>query len=515
MAADLRPEGIPVYVEDVVITTPGLAGRVEVYAGGSAGMRAAEDTTEAFRRALDEAGVAEQLTVEVSQHSELDAAGGTRAGGGGSEITVEVPAPGQGNGQLLLYAAEDGSLTWHLPADVAPGEVATRGGERRTYRIPREVVSPDSGLGGSGQRGLLGAVGTKLFKVLVFPLIDPVLGRVGDYFAGRWEEHHRRNEVRWFGPDAFQTAVVPAFGVDDWTRVRGGTALLFIHGTTAQAHTAFAQLPAETLAELQRRYGGRVFALDHFTISVTPHDNVRWLAEHLGDGAPLTLDVVAHSRGGLVGRALAERADELGLAGRLRVRTLVMVGTPNAGTALADRDHVSQLLDRFTDLVQYLPDNGVTDVVGLVLSILKQLSIGAFGGLEGIMSMNPTGSYLTAFNAPALEGAPGRDAPALDAPAAAGVAGSPVTYRAIASNYQPPQGSSLARIARNGATDIVFANTSNDLVVPTNGVFEVAGAAGFPVADPLVFPAEAGVDHSSYFGRPEVAARLLEWLPGG
>lgn len=503
MAADLRPEGIPVFVEDVVITTPGLAGRVEVYAGGSAGMRAAEDTTEAFRRALDDAGVAEQLTVEVSRHSELDAAGGTRAGGGGSEITVEVPAPGEGNGQLLLYAAEDGSLTWHLPDDVAPGEVATRGGERRSYRIPREVVSPDSGFGGSGQRGLLGAVGTKLFKVLVFPLIDPLLGRVGDYFAGRWEEHHRRNEVRWFGSDVFQTAAVPAFGVDDWTRVRGGTALLFIHGTTAQAHTAFAQLPAQTLAELQRRYDDRVFALDHFTISVTPHDNVRWLAEHLGDGQPLTLDVVAHSRGGLVGRALAERGDELGLTGRLRVRTLVMVGTPNAGTALADRDHVSQLLDRFTDLVQYLPDNGVTDVVGLVLSILKQLSIGAFGGLDGIMSMNPTGTYLTAFNTPAYTPS-----------AAAGVAGNAVTYRAIASNYRPPQGSSLARIARNGATDIVFASTKNDLVVPTDGVFEVAGPAGFPVADPLVFPAEAGVDHSSYFGRPEVAAKLLEWLPG-
>jgi hypothetical protein len=29
-----------------------------------------------------------------------------------------------------------------------------------------------------------------------------------------------------------------------------------------------------------------------------------------------------------------------------------------------------------------------------------------------------------------------------------------------------------------------------------------------------VFAAEAGVDHSSYFTRPEVSAKLLEWLPG-
>lgn len=30
----------------------------------------------------------------------------------------------------------------------------------------------------------------------------------------------------------------------------------------------------------------------------------------------------------------------------------------------------------------------------------------------------------------------------------------------------------------------------------------------------LVFAKEAGVDHSSYFTRAEVSAKLLEWLPG-
>jgi hypothetical protein len=57
-----------------------------------------------------------------------------------------------------------------------------------------------------------------------------------------------------------------------------------------------------------------------------------------------------------------------------------------------------------------------------------------------------------------------------------------------------------------------MANT--DLVVPTTGAYEVDGVTGFPIADPLVFPAEAGVDHASYFTRPEVSAKLLEWLPG-
>jgi hypothetical protein len=170
-----------------------------------------------------------------------------------------------------------------------------------------------------------------------------------------------------------------------------------------------------------------------------------------------------------------------------------MVGTPNAGTALADKAHLSQLLDRVTDLAQFIPDAGVTDVVGLVLSILKQLTVGAFGGLEGIMAMDPAGDYLRAFNT---------------------TPGSSATYRAIASDYQPVRGSSLARVARNAGTDFVFQKAGNDLVVPTQGVYQVDGVAGFPVADPLVFAADAGVDHSSYFARPEVSAKLLEWLPG-
>jgi pimeloyl-ACP methyl ester carboxylesterase len=496
MAEDLRPEGIPVFVDTVVITTPGLSGRVEVHRPGTDGMRGAEDSTQEFRRALEEAGMTEQLTVEISGQRELDATGGSRGGGDGTAITVEVPAPGEGNGQLLLYAAEDGSLSWHLPDDVAPDQVVTRGGERRTYRLPRAVVLAEEGGDGSGQRGILGAVGTKLFKVLVFPLLDPVLGRVGDYFAARWEQKNRRNLVRWFASDDFQRADVAAFAAPDWGRVEGGPALLFIHGTTAQSNTAFQQLPTSTLVELVDRYQGRVFALDHFTISVTPHENIKWLAEQLASLAgesPLTLDIVSHSRGGLVGRVLAERGADLGLTGRVTVRTLVMVGTPNAGTALADKANLSKLMDRVTDLVQFIPDNGVTDVLGLVLSILKQLTVGAFGGLDGIMSMDPQGDYLKAFNA---------------------TPGSSATYYAIASDYAPPKGSSLATIARDAGTDLVFAKAGNDLVVPTRGVFEVDGATGFPVAEPFVFPREAGVDHSSYFTRPEVSARLLEWLPG-
>ena len=485
MAEQLRPEGIPVVVGDVLITTPGLTGDVEVHGAGSQGMRGQEQATAEFHEALALAGMEEQISVVVSRHAELDATDGTRGRGGSDDIVVEVPAPGDGNGQLLLYAAEDGSLSWHLPDSVAPDQVPARGGERRTYRIPRAIV-PVAEREPTADRGILGAVGTKVLKVLVFPLVDPVLGRVGDFFASRWEARHRRNRLRWMAPGTFTSPDAPSFTDADWAVARQGPTLLFLHGTFAQAHTAFARLPVDTVVELHRRYGGRLIALDHHSVSMSPRENADFLAGLVPVGPDLVLDVVTHSRGGLVGREIASNGAPLA------VRSLVMVASPNAGTVLADRRHLADLLDRITDLVQFVPDNGVTDTIGLVLAVLKQLAVGAVGGLDGLTAMDPRGSYLEELNA--------RPAPAAD-------------LRAVAADYEPPRGAPLARVARDGATDLVFGASENDLVVPTAGCYEVPGATGFPITERLVFDAAGGVEHNSFFARVELSDRLLDWLP--
>lgn len=483
MAEALRPEGIPVPVQDVVVTTPGLAGQVEVYRAGSAGMRGEEQSSADFQAALAASDLSEQLSVVISGQSELTAGGGTRASGGSDDIVVDVPAPGDGNGQLLLYAAEDGSLSWHLPEDVAPEEVPTRGGERRTYRVPRAVVPADE-RDPAGQRGVLGAVGVKVLKVLVFPLIDPLLGKVGDFFARRWEATHRPTRVRWMGVDDYAKGDVASFTDADWSRVGEGPALLFIHGTFSTAHGGFGRLPRATMAALHERYDGRVLALDHPSVSVTPYENVDGLVGLLPEGVRPQLDVVTHSRGGLVGR-------ELAASDAVTVTTVVMVAAPNDGTPLADRERLSDLLDRVTDLAQFVPDNGVTDTLGVVFAVLKQLAVGAFGGLDGVMVMQPGGPYLAELN--------GRPAPG-------------ARVAAIAADYEPPPGAPLARVARDGATDLVFAREPNDLVVPTLGCWSVNGAAGFPIDDRLVIEASAGVEHNSFFAVPEVSESLLEWL---
>jgi hypothetical protein len=284
MAEELRPEGIPVTVGEVVITTPGLTGEVEVHAAGTPGMRGEEQATEDFRQALDDAGMAEQLSVVVSRHQEVTPGEGTRGSGGGDDIVVNVPAPGEGNGQVLLYAAEDGSLSWHLADDVPPTAAPDRGGERRTYRIPRAVVPVDE-REPAETRGILGAIGKKVLKVLVFPLVDPILGKVGDHFAKRWEAKNRLNRVRWMAVDGYRSSVADPFTDADWTTLREGRALVLVHGTFSTPHGAFGSLPKATMTALHAAYGGRVAAFEHHSVSVTPQENAEFLAGLVPDGA--------------------------------------------------------------------------------------------------------------------------------------------------------------------------------------------------------------------------------------
>jgi pimeloyl-ACP methyl ester carboxylesterase len=422
--------------------------------------------------------------VVISQHQEITPTDGTRGSGGADDIEVDVPAPGDGNGQVLLYAAEDGSLSWHLAADVPPTEAPERGGERRTYRIPKAVVPGDEQDAGA-HRGIVGAIGLKVLKVLVFPLVDPVLGKVGDHFARRWEEKNRQNRVRWMTLDGYRNGDAPSFTAADWATFGEGRALLLVHGTFSTPHGGFGGIPHETMAALHLKYDGRVAAFEHSSISVTPKENADLLGRLVPDHAALEVDLVTHSRGGLVGREIAG-------AGDLRVRGLVMVASPNAGTLLADPKHLSDLLNRVTDLAQFVPDNGVTDTLSILFAVVKQLAVGALGGLDGIMAMNPAEDYLTKLN--------GR--PATDS-----------VLRAVAADYEPPRGAPLARVARDGATDLIFKAAENDLVVPTLGCWDVDGAAGFPIDEHLVLDASTSVDHNSFFRQPEVSAKLLDWLP--
>ncbi|MDQ3914441.1 MAG: hypothetical protein M3323_03785 [Actinomycetota bacterium] len=483
MSQSLRPDGFPIEVDGVEIATPGLTGEVEVHYARTPGTRAADEATPVLVEALDATGAREQLTIAIRDHAEEWQPPGTltrSTSRGEPAIAVKVPGPGSGMGQVLLAADEDGVLRWVAPDDIPPEESVTRGGDSRTYTVPKSVVpAPDS-----GRRGLVGALGKKVLKVLAFKLIDAAAGAAAQLFASRWEKDKHPHRLRSFERGTYRTGDVPALTPAEVASLTGGPALLLVHGTMSVTHGAFRRLPEDLVQRLNDAYSGRVFAFDHPTVSVTPTENVKWLAAQLRD-AQLTVDVLAHSRGGLVARVLAEHPEEAGLPpGALNVRKVVMVGTPNAGTALAHPQHLGELVDTWTNLLELVPDNAVTDVLAVIVSVVKQLAVGALGGLDGIMSMNPSGSYLSEF---------------LNGPNASPFPGPGGAYFAVASNFEPAEGDPLGRFARDRVTDAIFEKAPNDLVVPHDGVFSNNGSPRFPIADPVKIGAADAIDHSSYW----------------
>lgn len=486
----LNEDGLAVDLGQVVIRTPGLRGEVNVHEPASPGARGAEISSADFQGSLAAAGMSQGITLEITEQRETMPSTGTRAVGGGDDMVLEVRDPGESFGQVLLYEAEDGSLSWHFPEGARPQAGLTRGASTLTYRVPRSVMVAETG---DGHRGILGAVGKKILKVLVFRIVDEASQYVGDKLARRFEADHRPHQLRRFTPDNYTGSVNESLDAGALAHLSTGRTLLFVHGTASTSSNGFGQIPRDVVVELYRRYGGRVLAFDHPTVSVDPRENVDWLSKQvqgIGDRR-LEVDIVAHSRGGLVSRTLTEHPELA--SGRIDVKRLIMVATPNAGTALANSARIGQLLNRLTSMLQFIPTNGVTDTLEVILAVVQQVAIGAFKGLEGIQAMDPHGNYLKGFlNQPSV---------------------SSTTYFAVASNYEPPSGSPLLRVARAGATDVIFENTDNDLVVPTEGVFNVPGATCFPIQAPLVFDAAAGVDHSSYWTRKPFTERLLsDWL---
>jgi hypothetical protein len=487
----LQPDGRSVQVGNVTLRTPGLAGVAEPRYPGAPDTRASEQTTPTLDAALANERVEPQETVEIAAAAEVDMGNvATRSTAGGEPaIELEVPDPGEEWGQFVLHADEAGVLSWNFARDIDNRVDATRGiGGSRTYVIRRTVPPVPETTGES--RGLMGAVGTKLLKVLAFPIIDPVLGKVGDYFAGRWEAQKRPYRFRTFTADDHSSSEGRPLDASDWTSLGKGRALLMVHGTLSRAHTAFGALPAAFVKALHDAYDGRVFAFDHFTLSHDPNENVRWFVDHLPEKARLELDIICHSRGGLVSRVLAEKQGELSLGSRtVAVKRVVFVATPNAGTVLADTAYVNDFIDAYTNLLNFLPDTGALEVMEGLITIAKQIAVGALKGLDGLQSMNPKGKFLSTLNTGPKSSA---------------------QYFAMTADFEPTA-PGFRDYVTDLFTDKIF-KTENDLVVPTAGVYDTNGSDGFPIIDRRAFGVADGIAHTRFFGHPAAQQQIMQWL---
>lgn len=485
--------------QGIVLVAPGLRGRADVHdVTGPSGTRAPEvdGSGSAMREAFDATGISpvRVITLDVAQAPSQGAASSVRSVDAGDDLVLDVPDLGVEVAQVLMHIDEGGVVTFHFPTDSPVADTpAVRGaGGRVRFVVP---AAPVRVVEEGGDRGLLGYVGRKVLELLAVPLGPWALQPVARLAAAHWEKAKRKVRVRGFDVESYRSGDVPDLGPAGWESLRAGRSLWFVHGTFSSAHGGFGGLPADTLGELHRMYDGRVVAFDHHTLSVDPTANVATLAGLVPVGLRPDADIVAHSRGGLVARALA------GPGSPLSVRRVVYVGTPNHGTALADPAHLKELLSRVATMLNLCPPGPVSvvaDSMSVVLSVVAIIAQYGLPALPGLASMDPRGEFLTRLNTAPADGTDGY---------------------AVAAEFEPIGKVSTLVRARDTATDAVFSGRANDLVVPTSGVFDVGTRAGstpttFSIAADhrLVLPASRGVDHSNFFGQSDVAKAIVEWL---
>ncbi|MDI2126037.1 esterase/lipase family protein [Yinghuangia seranimata] len=468
---------------------------------------AAGDT--AFAAAAATAGLTTEHTVAlrvVAQPAPQPAAPDGLESVAADHVVLTVPAPDPGTEQVLRYQDAAGLWHWKLPE---PRESADEPGR---FAVPRSALAaprPAPGTPGTpgtpdrpdADEGLIGPIARKVVQQLVvyaYPIVDKILDPFVDSIAQQRETASHPYGVRTFTRDNYRTPYAPDAKIttpDQWGAFTGGRALLLIHGTFSTCHGGFGGLDPDTVDALNQAYGGRVFAFDHPTVSVSLAANIDALERLTGAAAPLDVDILAHSRGGLVARELVRR--QAAPDAKYRVRRVVFAATPNRGTPLVDPEHVVRFIDRYTNLLTLLPGPAeiVGDTLAGLMTAVQVLGHAALTDLDGLNAMCPHGSVLDGLDTDAHG----------------------TEYYAVNADFEPDAELVSKLRAADLLMDAVFPE-ANDLVVPTQGVADPGGPTdpvpGFPVpADRVLhFPSQRSVWHSTLFTQPETRAKILEWL---
>lgn len=479
---------------NVTIVAPGIKGDVRAVGGGQAGFRSASDPDEQH---LEAAAAAADVRIEnvfeltldpQSQRMAALKAAPTRAG----RATMQLRAAARsGVHQFVLLTDEAGASRWILPNHPGKASSPTRGGAGElVFDLPVERPDHPAKRETFGTRGLGAKIAGKVVRLLAWR-IEPLVGaavRGLSRLETRWHPYRFLRLEKGPKPKSFEPLPREGWG--------SGRHLLFLHGTFSSTRGAFGGLPGSFLEKARRAYGGRVVAYDHPTLCDTVAENVQRFVEDLPEDARVEFDVIAHSRGGLVARRLAEGADALDWEGRkVRIRNVALVGVPNRGTALADPDRGLEILDRYTNVLNKLPDAVYPPALEGVLTGVKLLAYTTIKNLPGIADMRPSER---ARSDPGFSGA--------------------ARYHAVAADWEPTPTDSWASSLGNWAKDRFVDSchdADNDIVVPTEGCYASGPATAsveIPKGRRMVFEAGAGIHHSAFFGSKEVQKRLESWI---
>lgn len=290
---------------------------------------------------------------------------------------------------------------------------------------------------------------------------------------------------------AWRGAFQPLDGFESWRALlppgRDRRVLLYVHGFASSIAAGGGALLVPQFAE----HYDAILAYDHPTVGISPLDNARELLAMIPDDLQLSVDLVAHSRGGLVIRSLVELLD---WTPKLRPVRLVTAGSPHAGTRLADPEHWDRLVSMTMTLGSWLASAGGGAIWGpkLLEFVLKAAAQGIFS-LPGLGAMIPGGEFLQRLNAAGALGMNDR-----------------VRYAAVTSSF------AIDDVAQQGFRQAfmalavqAFMGEPNDLVVHTASALEIDKSSRTLAPDQQF---KTKVDHGSYFQNAEVATFIAKQL---
>lgn len=443
--------------------------------------------------------------------------------------TVELSLPIQAHEQAIVLLEQDGVYRWKLPDKIARpaqprrrrGAIAEPAPATATFQIEIHA-SADAARAVRGQsRGVIshfvfGAIRAYVLKFAAHAIVGAVMPHL--------ERHVHTGLVAIDSPDPTAWKPVEPAAVK-LPRDRPARILLLVHGTFSSTVGCFGGLGAhpwgKQFLETALDEYDAVLGFDHRTLSVDPLANASELLEQLsvlGGGRPPSLDIVTHSRGGLVTRSLIELLLPFERDWQPQIEHVVFVASTNHGTRLAEPENWNALIDLYTNLAM-----AATRALGLVpqAALFASIVAGVVQGVgalvkymveavvtdkeaPGLAAMEPDGTFVTTIN----ETQQGQPDPQHS------------RYFAVTSNFEvnaagdgpkelPPR---LVTMLADGFIDRLFKKAPSDLVVDIESMTAIDPAFGGFVDDTLEFGTNPFVYHCNYFLRPEVTAALGHWF---
>jgi hypothetical protein len=479
---------------------------------------------DAIVAALEDAGLSQVERVDLTPRGSKDIEGKPASNRAGNvKLEVDVP-PGE---DAVVLLEHDGVYSWHLP--VNPAE-RTRSLEDKPRTARFEIaVQPQrtsrrkttQGSGDRRTKGLLGDLVQGAAQALVFRFVAPALLEKA---IDKMEDHVRPDLVHLAGAEVKQWREVETLDELHLPTDKPVRLLLFVHGTFSSTVGGFGALGVHEngrgfLRTAISAYDA-VIGFNHKTLSLDPQQNAQDLLTRLQTHHPnseLVIDVVTHSRGGLVTRSFIEQLLP-GSGWPATVDNVVFVASTNAGTHLADPKRWSDLVDLYTNLaaagasgLAMLP--GAAPVAAVVGGVVK--GIGAFvkylvsyaakgDDVPGLNAMVPGGAFVEEINK-TQQGQPGPGTSWY-------VVSSNFHVKLFDDSHHPPEfPRELVVKLGEGFVDKLFEGP-NDLVVDVSSMDSIDAKVGGFVREVLELGENDTTYHTNYFSQGRVIEALSGWL---